>query len=455
LGEVSTVAAGGVNERGLDGDAGVEHMIVLDWAPGNLQDLNIPAHAEALREGGATFLTDAFRATGAIAADNRITRITQFDECPGGSTGRKLLLSVEYETPGPHADLFVKFSRDFDDPLRDRGKVQMESEVGFAALSRDPNFPIAVPECFYADYDPESGTGILIVQRIAFGVSGVERHYDKCLDYEVPRPLEHYQAIIRALARLAGTQKAGRLSQEVAHQFPFDPGKLAVAVKTPYTPDQLRNRVKRYGEFAEKFPQLSPANIATPEFVKRLMEEVPRFPEHEAAMMRFLNSKPEFVALCHWNANIDNAWFWRDARGGLQCGLMDWGHVSQMNVAMALWGCLSAAEIEIWDNHLDDLLALFTRELTASGGPALDIAQLKFHLHIYVALMGLAWLLDPATHIPKQIADLDKVKDIRDPRIAGNEFLRTQLHMMTVFLNLWQREDFGSLPDRFIAQALK
>jgi hypothetical protein len=79
--------------------------------------LQIPAHSEALRVGGEFFLTEAFRASGALAADNRIVEITRLEEWPGGSTGRKVLLSVAYENPAPglHTELFVKFSRDFSD----------------------------------------------------------------------------------------------------------------------------------------------------------------------------------------------------------------------------------------------------------------------------------------------------------------------------------------------------
>src|SRR5438093_980510 len=97
----------------------VRELAVADlaWVTGDTLGLQMPAHAAALRDGGADFLTAAFRAMGALAPDNRVTRITQFEECPGGSTGRKLLLSVDYETPAAnlHRELFVKFSRDFDD----------------------------------------------------------------------------------------------------------------------------------------------------------------------------------------------------------------------------------------------------------------------------------------------------------------------------------------------------
>src|ERR1700755_338866 len=111
-------------------------MSFSDWAPGDALGLQIPAHSDALREGGEDFLTRAFQAAGALPKDNKVTRITQFEDCPGGSTGRKLLLSVEYEKPAPdlHQDLFVKFSRDFDDELRDRARIQMELEVRFALL---------------------------------------------------------------------------------------------------------------------------------------------------------------------------------------------------------------------------------------------------------------------------------------------------------------------------------
>jgi hypothetical protein len=436
-------------------------MSAIDWVPGDMLGLQIPAHSEALRAGGESFLTDAFRSAGALAADNRVTRITQFEECPGGSTGRKLFLSVAYEKPAPglFTALFVKFSRDFDDAIRDRAKIQMESEVRFALLSRTPGFPIAVPTCLFADYHKESGTGILITQRVAYATEGVERHYEKCLDYTMPAPLEHYQALIKSVARLAGTNCAGRLRDgspnnpnDIAEQFPFDAGGLTVADRVPYTAKQLQNRVARYGEFAAKFPQLLPVNLTSSAFISQLSAEVARFPEHESAIKTFLHSKPEFIALCHWNANVDNAWFWRNARGEIECGLLDWGHVSQMNVAMALWGCLSGAETQFLDDHLDALLALFVAEFRRYGGPPVEVGELKFHLHLYIATMGLAWLMDAPALIQAQIPDLAAIDNRFDPRFSTNETARAQLQLMTTFLNLWRNQDFGRVLDRFISE---
>jgi hypothetical protein len=69
---------------------------IIDWAPGDILGLDFPAHPEALQAGGPDFLTRAFRANGALGADNSVTRITGVEEFALGGTGVKLLLSVAY-----------------------------------------------------------------------------------------------------------------------------------------------------------------------------------------------------------------------------------------------------------------------------------------------------------------------------------------------------------------------
>ncbi len=422
------------------------------WVRGDLSGLSIPADIQALGEGGVSFLTDAFHSSGALALDNSVARITTFEECSGGSTGRKLFLSLIYDRPQPGlpTDLFVKFSRDFDDPIRDRGKDQMEGEVRLAALSRSRGFPIAVPTCLFADYHAESETGLLITQRIGFGEDEVERHYDKCLDAEMPRPLEHYQALVKAVARLAGTHKGGRLTCDVDALFDFDPAAAAARDPIRYDARQILNRLSRWAAFGVKHTGLVPEALSAPRFIAKLREDAPRFLEHEPAIKRFLHADPDFVALCHWNANVDNAWFWRGEDGALQCGLMDWGRVGQMNVALALWGAFSAAEPAMLEEHLDGLLALFVAEYRAQGGPAVEVSDLALHLELFVATMGLAWLMDAPALIEAWVPELDAIQDRRDPRFSQNEAARTQLHMATNFLNLWRVRDFGAALDRFV-----
>ena len=425
----------------------------IDFVPGDATGLAIPAHGEALRSGGEALLTEAFRKFGSIAATNRIKRITRWERCPGGSTGQKFYLSVEYEHAEAHLhpDLFVKFSRDFSDRIRDdRGKYEMELEVRLAALSRLQSFPIRVPRPYFADFHGESKTGVLITQKIAFGTGGVEPHRPKCLDYEMNDALAHYKTILRALARIAAAHKSGRLSADIAERFPYDRDAAASAAPIGYDESQMHDLVRQYADFAARSPQLLPAAIRSPEFIAGLDRDACRVLQHEAAIKRFLQSNSELIALCHWNGQIDNAWFWRDEAGDLQCGLLDWGHVNQMNVAFSLWGCLCGADQEIWDDHFEQLLVFFTDELHARGGPRIDIAELKLHLLLYMALMGVSYFMASPSRILLRMPEAVHASGPRDAKFRSNETARTNLHCLSIFLSLWEKEKFGAVLDEFL-----
>jgi hypothetical protein len=427
------------------------------WVTGDQFGVAIPIDPSALRVGGPKFLTDAFRASGALTDANSVTHLTDFREVAGGSTGRKVMVSVEYDRsePGLDTDLFVKFSRDLDNPIRDRGKTQMEPEVRFASLSRAPGFPIAVPRVQFGDYQRQTGTGILITERIQFGNNGIERQYHKCLDYEMPEPLQHYRALLTAVARLAGTHRSGRLPADLTAHFPVDVQTATVGERAALSAEQLDRRVTQLAEFAATRSGLLPPSAGTPQFLARLRADAPRFAHHAQAVARRLTTDSDYVALCHWNANIDNAWFWRDSGpdtdAQLQCGLMDWGCVSQMNVGMALWGALSGAETAIWSEHLDELLELVVSEFHRCGGPVLDPDRLRRHTVLYAAVMGVAWLLDVPALIRKRFG-ADAPISRTDPRIKDDESIRAPLQMLCNLLNLWERYRPGDMLDAALAE---
>ena len=427
----------------------------IDWIEGDIWGIPMPCHPDALREAGVAFLNAAFHHTGALPADNAVARIARIEDCPRGSTGRKLLLTVEYARPDPglHTELFVKFSRAFDDPQRDRQRYELELEARFAAVSQQCVLPIEVARSYFSDFHHASGTGMMITQCIPYATGRIERHYEKCLDWQVPDQLAHYRALVATNARLAGAHRAGRLPADIGENFPFDPATAAAADPIRHDARQLRNRVARYADFCERFPQLLPANIRAPAFLARLADEVPRFLAHEHAIKRWLYSQPDLIVFCHWNANIDNAWFWRDDSGALHCGLIDWGRVGQMNAASALWGSLSGAETAIWDDHLGELLELFVAEFHAAGGPLLDHAALQLNMEMLVALLGICWLLDTVPLILRAIPGLETAKDRFDERLLASELARTQLHMLTTFMNMWERLDVGRSLDALLERA--
>lgn len=413
--------------------------IVIEHVPGDHLGLSLPAHGEALIKGGCDFFTRAFQASGALSRDNAVSAITRWEPCAGGSTGSKFFLDVDYAKPAANLgrQLFVKFSRAFSDPIRDQARTQLEPEVRLALLSREPGFPIRVPRCYYADYHQASGTGVLITERIPFGQNGIEPLYDKCLDYKIPNCIEHYRTIMRALAKLAGSHKAGTLGIE--HYFPFDTKTQPLSAPIRYNETQLLRRVDKLEAFICKYSGLLPANVEPPEFITRLRREIPLLLQRENAIKSALHSKPDYIALIHWNANIDNAWFWRNNSGQLECGLMDWGGVGQMNLGLALWGALSAAETGLWREHEGNLLSLFIDEYAAAGGPQLKLATLQQHLYAACIMMSLSWLMDAPAMIQQAIPDLALVNDRFAPEFEQSESPRVQLRMFSNFLDVLEK----------------
>lgn len=427
----------------------------LDFATGDATYLRLPAHIDAFRAAGPDFLTAAFRTFGILAPDNHVTGITALKPCPGGSTGHKFYLSLDYARPQPGLDrhLFLKFSRDFTDARRDWQRTEMDSEARFVALSRLPGFPIRVPAGYFADYESATGTGIVITERIAFGQPPIEPHRAKTMDHEtMADPLPYYRATVTALARLAASHKAGALVPDIDSRFPWDPVSGS-ADPIRYTEAELQAELERCFAFADRCPRLVPEEVRTPQFRRRMERDAHRIRTHEDVIQRYLCGNPDMIALCHWNAHIDNCWFWRDDADALHCGLIDWGRVGQITLGSALWGGLSAAHPAIWDRHLGELLALFVAEYAGHGGPQLTVEALEEHLTLHMAAMGVARVLAFPEIIQFRLPDCADATGPTDPMFRAVDAARNCTQVYRTFLSYWHRRDFGAHLDRLLERA--
>lgn len=429
----------------------------IDRFRGDATGLEIPAHADAFHEDGVAFLTRGFRAFGSLGADNEVARIVSCEPCPGGSTGAKLFLTVEYAKPAPelHTELFVKFSRDFADERRDRQRTEMRTEAPFLALARCAGFPIRVPTAYFADYHEPTGTGLAITERVAYGEQGIEPHRRKALDHlTMADPLPYYRVVITALARLAGAHKAGRLAPDIHRQFPFDPI-AGSADPIRYSNEGLDAELAHCRDFARAAPRLLPEDLRSGAFQDRLAADAHLIRAHEAAIQRELTADPDLIALCHWNAHIDNCFFWRDGADELRCGLIDWGRVGQMTLGSILWGALSAADHAIWERHLGELLALFVAEYAANGGPLLTVERLERHLVLHVAAMGTARVLAFPEVIRFRLPGCAEAEGPLDPMFepVAVDPARNCRQIYVNLLRYWKDKEFGRSVERLVHAA--
>lgn len=411
--------------------------------------LAFPTSVENLLAEGANFLTRAFRASGALAPDNAVTAITGWQEFFGGGMGRKLWLDVAYARPDPglHTRLFAKFTREFGDPLLALFGPLMEPEVRFAQLSRRPGFPVKVPCCYFADYSPDPVCGLLITERVPYGEGPVLTCPEKGMDWQLDDPLPYYHALVDAAATLAGSHHAGRLGPDVDRQFPFDANVIDPGSRIPYTAQTLAAQLQRVRDFAAQAPQLFPADADIAGF----LAEVPMVLDLEEAIRRELNHAPGMIALCHWNLNLDNAWFERRADGGLDAGLLDWGSVAQMNIAQSFFGITCAAEPDFLARHEGDLVARFVDRYAAAGGPRIDAARMHFLVKLSMAVLGTAWMLDAPAIIARELPDFATVADRFDPRLTGHFLARAQAHLLMVFICEWRNQNIGGALRAFAA----
>ena len=297
-----------------------DEPVPLEFVRGDATGLAIPAHGEALRAAGETFLTEAFRSFRSLSPNNRIVRITRLEPFPGGNSGHKLFLSVEYAhtEPGLHTDLFVKFSRDFTDAFRDRRRHELQAEVCLAGTVASARLSDQRSHRLFCGLSPR------IRHRHAHHAANrlrQRRHRAAAAEMHGPRTFRTARLLSsdrndpRAARRRAQSQGCyPRRSMRTFHSIRKRP---PPPTRFPGTSGSCANgsRVMRHSsQAAPSFcPPMSPRRNSS----ARLERDAVRFLRHEATIKRFLHADRDFIALCHYNANIDNAWFWRDRSGAL------------------------------------------------------------------------------------------------------------------------------------------
>lgn len=387
----------------------------LEVAPGDYYGLKFPFTIDLLREFGTEFLTAAFRASGAISRDNQVTEMVLEPVTVMGASERAFLtLTYAKSEPGIQTELFVKFPPQ-EAEYKSTLSAMSQGEVAMQRFSRMEAFPVTAPKYYYGDYCSQTTNYILITERIRFGVPPIEPAYVKGYDDQIPEIEDHYRVLTKALARLVAAHKTGALGHDLEELFPF-----ARAARVFEPIDAPEAKIDRLIDFVGRVaPQLFQAEATTPEFLKQWRVDLLFGLAHKDAVISYLHKNVDYTGLCHPNLNPDNAWFWRDASGQLQVGLLDWGGAGQMSIAQALSGMLMMPNPAIYLKLQRDVIATFIREYVEKGGMILDANELTFQYKASVFSTAIYLILTVVVDFLFKFTDEDykTMKDRFDSRL--------------------------------------
>ena len=346
----------------------------LTVAAGDHYGLAFPISPAMLAEFGASFLTDAFRASGVLSADNEVTAIVALDPISVLGASERALLTVTYarHEAGLDRKLFVKFPpADADHKF---GLIRLGSgEVDMQRLAREGGLPVTTAKYYFGDHSEQTTNYILITECISFGEAPIEPAHRKGYDHEIADVEEHYVLLARSLAQLVAAHKCGALGPEIDRIFPF--GEAARDFDPLLDADAKITRLIKF--VTDTAPHLFVAEAGDPGFMARWRDDLLFGLEHKDAVISYLHQGRDYTGLCHPNLNVDNAWYWRDPSGELKVGLLDWGGAGQMSIAQALSGMMMMPQPERYQELVDLVLTTFVAELAEHSGVELDIAELR------------------------------------------------------------------------------
>eukprot|EP00930_Biecheleria_cincta_P042051 TRINITY_DN28921_c0_g1_i1.p1 TRINITY_DN28921_c0_g1~~TRINITY_DN28921_c0_g1_i1.p1 ORF type:complete len:722 (-),score=108.87 TRINITY_DN28921_c0_g1_i1:144-2309(-) len=381
---------------------------------GDCFGLPIPRTADQMQSDdfGAEWLTKAMHAAGTLPKDNRVTRVLRVTEldCTGaskeGGAAMKAFIDVEYQTPDVelHTALFAKYTWDFSRDISGIGMTmgQDDSLEVIVNLRLVHLFPFRAPKCYFADVSRENTSYIIISEAIPYGKrDGHEiQPYEvlpglgKCQDHLLTNPLDYYFCCFRAMAQMGAWDYLGFFDDLLGKADRYHEAQYLSSTKPSRRPQTLKflesarqTYDKELGKMVNFIKTWCP-KIAAPELrdeatlmrVKaELIEMAPYFSDMSEYYQR---NNSDFVGLVHANLQVDNAWFWRDAYGELDCGVLDWGGLTRQPFAAKFAGCVSGADCDLLLAHIEGLCQCFVDEYHRCGGPKLPVKELLLRFHL-------------------------------------------------------------------------
>mmetsp|Transcript_6958 Transcript_6958/g.19663 ORF Transcript_6958/g.19663 Transcript_6958/m.19663 type:complete len:657 (+) Transcript_6958:66-2036(+) len=462
-------------------------------APGMIYGLEFPWTAALLEDFGPAWLTSAFRAAGTLHEKNRVTSVTieQRIKIDAGNNAGKFLFDVTYESPSPDLDtqLFAKVpfamtpETKMDRISSSVYKQPMDMQEINTYRLLEASFPMKTPKYYYGDISNETSNFILITARIPYAEMGeevvgkrklapgeVEGPYDKCKDALQLRgpPEDYYMLLMVTAARIAGLHKRGKMcSQEVLRAslrgLPADPNNpqawgVNPSAATNEAPSTMKGRLQQAIRFfSETASVVFPEYVKTDAFKDKFFDNMMTWSAYAAEIQYWLHHDLDYVSLGHNNLNADNAYFWRDEHGKLDCGVIDWGGFGEGPLGHKMWWTFNCADFEQFQRCLPNYIDVFIATYREAGGPQLD-GEI-FRDHVILSTFGnVSFMVRAVPDCMKMCPAKEwaTIQDRHDPRIAGNingkSTLRTTLHVLNNGLRVLEEMGSDKVLDKFIQE---
>lgn len=464
--------------------------VVDTQEPGDHYGRKFPHSYELFQELGPEWLTDAFRAAGTLPEDNGVKVVKEvvglsLDPTKGealGGAGVKVLLVVEYEKPNPslHTQFFVKVPHPYTSQgnryqvsirdLCDEGEI-MFNRVLSAAV------PLKVPKYYFGDISRKNTNCCLICEKLDFAKEWksldefapfeIFPMCDKNKDYNIPdKGRSMYPALGTAMGKLVGAYHSGKMGskERLARLFYGASEDVAGRLSEGWPPAWLQSPSPETLQFLEAqseqnvqlmqgmclvacdfmlnvCPGLFPTELKDRQYLKQFLKQVSHVAQYQTEIDAYMGSCADCFSLVHGNLQIDNAFFYKNEKGEVEAGLLDWGGVSHSNAVNAMVRNWIAAEPEVMDDVDEQILDRFIQACQASGGPKLDKSKVLYMARLTQATFGFAM----ATHLsqiyklyPKADPVWKDIKDRWDSRVEGVFNMRYPTSNWKNFLLLWK-----------------
>lgn len=350
---------------------------------------------------GADWLTRVFHAAGSLPDDNSVARIASAQNFPGGGSGPKTLFTVEYTRPDPSLDtvLFMKLPAEVGATGSGVSSAQQRVQDMMGAFGDiwgaeiqfyrfvSPSMPFAVPRFYFGDLSRESHEACLITtavewpsrDKMRFGAYDLLPPCEKCEDYTLRSSQDYYFALLKCLGQLSGLSKVGKLGSEFdkIHWSEYGPNPRGLS-------DGLAPQLKSFVQ--DVSPSIWSAKVKSRKFMDFLDGFVPMVETCAVPIDQFLYSDPLYVGFAHQNGNTDNAYFYRNAAGGMEAGVFDWGSAGHMAYAAQFMGAFGSCLGEMLAEYDDRLVRAFADAYHSTGAPALDVEELTLHFRLAISV---------------------------------------------------------------------